>query len=160
MMFSCYRRDEAHDPEMYCAAVAAVLADYPREVVDHVTDPRTGLPGTQKFLPNVAEVREACDARAASTERARTYDERVAEQTRLTREWLAQKPSDNLKAAGRAWLDRSDPIAQEVSGQKPRTAEEKATLLERAEATGAEISSGAVQLSDEAKALLWKEPAG
>lgn len=42
-------------------AIAATLADYPREVVEHVTDPRTGLPAKLKFLPSVAEVREACE---------------------------------------------------------------------------------------------------
>lgn len=60
MLFSCYRKDEAHDPEVYCAAVAATLADFPRAVVDYVTDPRTGIPSESKFLPNVAEVRAAC----------------------------------------------------------------------------------------------------
>lgn len=60
MLFSCYRKDEAHDPEIYSAAVAASLADFPKQVVDYVTDPRTGIPSESKFLPNVAEVRAAC----------------------------------------------------------------------------------------------------
>lgn len=60
LLFSSYRRDEAHDPEIYCAAIAATLGDFPRQVVEYVTDPRTGLPSTSKFLPNVAEVRSAC----------------------------------------------------------------------------------------------------
>lgn len=38
-----------------------MLADYEAEVVCRVTDPRTGLPRTHKFLPNPAEVAEACD---------------------------------------------------------------------------------------------------
>jgi hypothetical protein len=42
-------------------AVAATLAEYPKEVVQHVTDPRSGLPAKLKFLPSVAEVREACE---------------------------------------------------------------------------------------------------
>jgi hypothetical protein len=42
-------------------AIAATLADYPREVAEHVTDPRSGLPAKCKFLPSVAEVREACE---------------------------------------------------------------------------------------------------
>jgi hypothetical protein len=60
-LFGCYRRGEANDPETYTMAIAATLADYPREVVEHVTDPRTGLPAKLKFLPAVAEVREACE---------------------------------------------------------------------------------------------------
>lgn len=60
ILFSCYRKDEAHDPETYCSAVAATLSEFPRQVVEYVTDPRTGLPSSSKFLPNVAEVRAAC----------------------------------------------------------------------------------------------------
>lgn len=60
VLFSCYRKDEAHDPETYCSAVAATLSEFPRQVVEYVTDPRTGLPSSSKFLPNVAEVRAAC----------------------------------------------------------------------------------------------------
>jgi hypothetical protein len=64
MMFSCYRKDEAHDPAVYVAAAAAVLGCYPTKVIDRVTDPRTGLPSDLKFLPSVAEIREACDRAA------------------------------------------------------------------------------------------------
>jgi len=61
-MFGCYRTGDANDPEMYTAAVAAVLADFPPEVMDVVTNPRTGLPRKIKFLPTVSEVADACDA--------------------------------------------------------------------------------------------------
>lgn len=61
IMFGCYRKGEANDPETYTMAVAATLAEYPKEVIEHVTDPRTGLPAKLKFLPSVAEVREACE---------------------------------------------------------------------------------------------------
>jgi hypothetical protein len=60
-MFGCYRRDDAHDPDTYAAAISAVLAEYPESVVRYVTDPRTGIPRKLKFLPSVAEVAEACD---------------------------------------------------------------------------------------------------
>ncbi len=33
-------------------------------MVEYVTDPRTGLPAKLKWLPTVAEVREACEKRA------------------------------------------------------------------------------------------------
>src|SRR6476661_7367836 len=61
LLFNCYRKDEVNEPEIYSAAIAAVLGDgYSRSIVEYVTDPRTGLPSRQKFLPTVAEVREAC----------------------------------------------------------------------------------------------------
>lgn len=46
---------------MYAAAVTAVLSDYPLDVIDYVTDPRTGLPVRSKWLPTVFEVKQACD---------------------------------------------------------------------------------------------------
>jgi hypothetical protein len=61
LMFACYRKAEATDPEMYAAAVTAVLSDYPQEVIDYITDPRTGLPVKSKWLPTVFEVKQACD---------------------------------------------------------------------------------------------------
>ena len=60
---ACYRRDDAADPVAYAAALMAVLSEYPIDVVEHVTDPRTGLPRTLKWLPSVAEVVEACEQR-------------------------------------------------------------------------------------------------
>jgi hypothetical protein len=62
-MFGCFRRQEANDPDIYVAAIAAVLNEYPPAIIDYVTDPRTGLPNTLKWLPAVAEVREACNLR-------------------------------------------------------------------------------------------------
>jgi hypothetical protein len=71
LLFACYRKDEAHDPQTYSAAVAALLGDgYSRSIVEYVT-----LPSRQKFLPTVAEVREACDARAAHVARMDRYSE-------------------------------------------------------------------------------------
>lgn len=60
ILFGCYRRGDANDPEIYTAAIAATLADFSAEVVEYVTDPRSGLPAKLKWLPAVAEVREAC----------------------------------------------------------------------------------------------------
>jgi len=61
ILFGCYRRNEANDPEIFTAAVAGVLADYAREVIDYVTDPRTGIARKSKWMPSVAEIAEACE---------------------------------------------------------------------------------------------------
>lgn len=45
-------------------AVAATLELYSKNVIDFVTDPRTGIPSEIKWLPNVAEVRAACNKQA------------------------------------------------------------------------------------------------
>ena len=62
LMFGCYRKGDANDPDTYTAAVAAVLAEYPAEVIKAVTDPRTGLPRKVSWLPTVKEISDACDA--------------------------------------------------------------------------------------------------
>jgi hypothetical protein len=49
---------------MFASAIAAVLSEYRIDVIRYVTDPRTGLPSSLKWMPTVAEVREACEARA------------------------------------------------------------------------------------------------
>lgn len=157
MLFACYRKDEAADPEVYCAAVAAVLGDYPRDVIDYVTDPRTGLPSKQKFLPNIAEISSALSARADYLYRVLTYEERVAEQARLTAEWQALQVSERLQEAGRAWLDRSDPDAKQLTQQtkKQLSEAEKQALIEDAKATGRDIAK--TRLSEEAMALMARQ---
>lgn len=57
----CYRKDEASDPQVYAAAVAAIFDEYDDEIVQIVTDPRTGLPSKCQWLPTIKEVREACE---------------------------------------------------------------------------------------------------
>jgi hypothetical protein len=64
MVLGCYRRDEANNPEIYSAAIAAIFEDYSRVVVERAADPRTGIASQYKFLPAVAEVREFCDREA------------------------------------------------------------------------------------------------
>lgn len=71
MLFGCFRKGDANDPEIYTAAVASVLADYEPDVIVRVTDPRTGLPRKTKFLPNPAEVGEACDEALAAVKAER-----------------------------------------------------------------------------------------
>jgi len=61
LLFGCYRKGYANDPETYSAAITAILAEYEPEVIKRVTDPRTGIPRQLKFMPNPAEVAEACD---------------------------------------------------------------------------------------------------
>ena len=78
VLFSCYRKDEAHDADLYCAAVASVLAGYAKAVVDHITDPRTGIASEMKWLPAVAEVRSYCNQATARMELHARVDKRVA----------------------------------------------------------------------------------
>jgi hypothetical protein len=62
LIAGCYRRDEAHDADVFVSALALVLADYTVAVVNYVTDPRTGVAKAfPNGLPNVGQIREFCD---------------------------------------------------------------------------------------------------
>jgi hypothetical protein len=78
LMFGCYRRGDANNPDTYVAAVAMVLSKYAVEVIKAVTDPYAGLPSKKKEngysgLPDVADVREACDDEAGRIARMERY---------------------------------------------------------------------------------------
>jgi hypothetical protein len=60
-LFGCYRASEANDPETYVTAAAALLSRYPEAVARQVCDPVRGLPSKAKWLPAIAEIREACE---------------------------------------------------------------------------------------------------
>ena len=60
-IFSCYRRDDAVDPDGYVAAAAAVLSEYSLDVIEREADPRTGIARRSKFLPNAADIAKDCD---------------------------------------------------------------------------------------------------
>jgi hypothetical protein len=63
MFFGCYRIAEASSPEIYVAAAQAMLRCYSEAVVKAVCDPVNGLPSKSKFLPSIAEIKEACEKR-------------------------------------------------------------------------------------------------
>lgn len=85
IMLGCYRKAEAGDPEIYTTAVIAVLMRYPDSVVMAVTEPATGLPSKLKWLPAIAEIREACDEAMEPIlrERQRRRDLEAQRQLRL-----------------------------------------------------------------------------
>lgn len=74
ILFGCYRRDDANDPEIYAAAVGAVLGTYPRHIVELATDPRTGIALKSKFLPTLSEVNEFCEAELVREDRFKRYE--------------------------------------------------------------------------------------
>jgi hypothetical protein len=100
LLIGCYRRDDVADPQVFGRAIVAVLMRYPEEVVVSVTEPATGLPSRLKWLPSIAEIVDACDARMEPIlrrcERERLDEERrralcAPMQPKQTKEELAAK---------------------------------------------------------------------
>jgi hypothetical protein len=79
-LFGCFRRGDANDPEVYVAAISAMLAQYPDWVVTKVTDPMRGIPSEMDFLPTVKEVKEACEKLVAPVRQRHEYLQRVQQQ--------------------------------------------------------------------------------
>jgi hypothetical protein len=102
LLAGCYRKDDAADPETYATALAAVLALYSPDIVQQVTDPRTGLPSRVQWLPTIKEVRDECDAIDGHRRRLAAAAAREEQQLRDRREFEASKQAkptyDYLKA--------------------------------------------------------------
>ena len=64
-----YPAREVNDAKMYSAGMTALLAAYPVDLVKRVCDPVTGLPSRLKWLPTLADVREALDLELARRNR-------------------------------------------------------------------------------------------
>ncbi len=78
MLFGSYRRGDANDPDAYVAAIAAVLSMYDTNLIREVTDPRTGIMTSEKymsFMPNAGELKVYCDSVAARQDRLQKLGE-------------------------------------------------------------------------------------
>lgn len=75
-----FRTGEASDPDVYTAGIIAVLSDYPIAIIRQVVDPRTGLPSKFKWLPAIAEVKEACETEMEPIRRQRARDAQIERQ--------------------------------------------------------------------------------
>jgi hypothetical protein len=76
ILVGCFRKSDANDPEIYAAAVVAVLVRWPVDVITSVTEPATGLPSKCQWLPSIAEITEACQVSYEPT-KARLERERT-----------------------------------------------------------------------------------
>lgn len=100
----CYRKSDANEPQGFAAAAATALSDYPTDIIEFITDPRTGLPSKIKWLPSIAEIHEACreiaQQRAEAAKRARDLKLQFAERDKFEAEQLAKKnhpPLDEIE---------------------------------------------------------------
>lgn len=75
-LFSAYRRDDFADPDGFVVQLGTILAEFPEEVIEYITSPRTGLQRRSKWPPTISEVLTACEdhqlylARLRETKRA------------------------------------------------------------------------------------------
>jgi hypothetical protein len=104
-MLGFWRKDDAWDPELFLTGIAAVLALYPREVIDRVVHPAFGLPSTLRFPPTPAEVKEACEKavrpirdREEAEKRERDRKAVLEEEAKLAADRKRRKTYEEIKA--------------------------------------------------------------
>jgi hypothetical protein len=68
-MLGYWRKGEANNPKAYGLAVAAMLAEYPPDVVEELTHPLRGMPSRTDFMPTLRELREACEQESERNQR-------------------------------------------------------------------------------------------
>jgi hypothetical protein len=73
VLFAYYRKVDADVPSAFIDAAIAILADYPRDVIEEVTCPRRGIPTMEfedqrtgkhyrlKWPPQPSEIKDACE---------------------------------------------------------------------------------------------------
>jgi hypothetical protein len=61
ILISAYRKADCENPEMWLTNAVTMLGQYPGAVMAEVCNPRSGLQTRSKWLPTIAEIREACD---------------------------------------------------------------------------------------------------
>jgi hypothetical protein len=83
LLLGCYRTGDANDPATYVAAITAVLARFPRDVITAITHPVTGLPSKKDWLPTVKEVYEACNEAFAPVAENEARLKRIKEQVEM-----------------------------------------------------------------------------
>jgi hypothetical protein len=115
-LFGCYNRNEANDPEIFITAMTAMLATYPELVVERVCDPIRGLPAKNKFLPALAEIREACEREMVWHDAV----ERRERERRHTAEVLAPAPPATAESRARVKAMAADLIAELNAKGEPR----------------------------------------
>jgi hypothetical protein len=111
LFFGSFRKADADEPEIFTSGCLRLFTAYPREAVQYVVDPITGLPGRSEWLPSLKAVKDALDASVADQQRAQEREARKAAEAKLIAEreaWLkdkARKPTyDELKAKyGENW---------------------------------------------------------
>lgn len=94
VLFGCYRKGDAEDPEVYLRAAVAVLRGYPESIVKAACDPVGGLPSRSQFLPTIYEIGSECERRMKPLrdQQARLHREATDEKPReIGREEAAQR---------------------------------------------------------------------
>jgi hypothetical protein len=100
----------------FIGGIAAILSDYPRQTALKSIHPKNGLAGEAVFI-SIAGLVAWCERQTEPLRQHVDRELRVERQIQEVNEWRGKTSSERLKEKGQAWLDRTDPIAQQISGE-------------------------------------------
>lgn len=73
MILSAYRKADYHNPEAFMMQVAINLRTVPKEIIEYVSAPETGIQRRLQWPPTLAEIVEACAAEIAWRQKIKRY---------------------------------------------------------------------------------------
>lgn len=153
VLLGCYRRGEVSDEEIFTRGVISVLCDFPEAIVRSVTNPARGLPAKLKWLPTLAEVREACEAAHAPELRAAQRERQRAEQQQERLAAPTVTPDARQKAIAHWEQIKAEMAAAAEQGGRPSVSAIQAAIESGDEAKAKDLAQqtmAGVRLSDEA----------
>lgn len=56
-----YPQSGASDPRIFAAGLITLIAEYPKQIIENLLSPISGIPAKFKFLPSIAETKEVCE---------------------------------------------------------------------------------------------------
>lgn len=117
LLISGYPNSLASEPEYYLSQVVAVFVQFDVDLVKKAISPN-GIPfDMPKFLPTIGEINKWLSEK---DQKYRNLYRTIPLITEQIGTWVEDKNTSRLKKMGEEWLTRSDPIAQEISGQRPK----------------------------------------
>jgi hypothetical protein len=73
MILAGYRKVDYHNLQMFMAQAIVNLMKFPREIIEYVSAPETGIQTRSKWPPSLAEILEACVAEQTHREKIARY---------------------------------------------------------------------------------------
>jgi len=125
LFFGSFRKADADDPEVFTAGCLRLFTAYPPEIVQHVTDPLTGLCTQSEWLPSLKRVKDALSERHETVAARKAVQDRELEQIAARKAELANKNNrptlEELKAKhGPNWGLQADVKAEDVARAERR----------------------------------------
>lgn len=104
------------------------MAEQPRDVAERIIDPTRGLARSVEFL-SIAAISKWCDAQSAHVYAEIERSRRAVLQIEERLEWKDAPRPQSLIQKTAAWLNRTDPLAKQLTAQDEAKNERSAQAL-------------------------------